>query len=318
MSSWGRFLLAVGLLCGGAYAAAYAFGISPGYCAHSRSYADAAPCYKYDVRGVKVDVLLAGDSSLLYAIRPSLVEQASGLTSYNYGLVGPAFSFNPQANIDHYLATNARPKFIVVYLSPWNSIEPYVITDPVWFPIALLTLRHGSWIDFLRLFRARPSAIVEIPPVIFRSTQLSSAAATKVRVQMESDGGHLDFSATLDRENQTLAGHCLNRDKPPAEPYAADNRQALTALRAHYAARGLPLYVYVAPTAVCDGQIDKVQTVYAGVADNLPVAVPDRYFARGQGGHSHVNAEGVVVASNLFANFLSDHKLSPKDRNLSQ
>jgi hypothetical protein len=311
VSSWERFLLTVTLVCGGAYALAYVFAISPGYCAYSRSYVDAAPCYKYDLRGIKVDALLVGDSALLYGIRQSLIEQANGISSYNYGMVGPSFTFDPQAVIDHYLATNARPRAIVVYLSPWSRLERHRITDLQWFPIAVLTLRHGSWTDFLRLILARPSAMVEIPPTIVRSIGLSALPATERRIKMEHDGGHFDYSATLGDDNLALPDDCqpFNR-KPPAYPYAANNRQAIAMLRAHYAALGLSLYVYIAPTAVCDGQIDDLRAVYAGVADNHPVALPNRYFADDTpfAIHSHVNAEGATAASTLLAHFLSEHR----------
>ncbi len=320
LSLYSRFLFGAGLVCGGAYAAAFAVGASPIYCAHSRSFADTAPCYKYDLRGMKADALLVGDSSLLYAIRPSLVEEATGVSSYNYGMVGPAFSFNPEAIIDHYLATNMRPKFIVVYISPWHRIERYAITDPVWFPIGLLTLRHGTWVDFLRLFRARPSAVVEIPPTILRSIQLSKASATAWRAKMEDDGGRLDYASELTVDNRSLAEHCADIVKPATYGYAADNRGEIAALRAHYAALGFPLYVYVAPTAACDGHIDTVRAVYDGVADNLPQALEDKYFASDTrtGGHSHVNADGAMAASRLLSDFLAAQRLSARSENLKQ
>jgi hypothetical protein len=316
VSTWWRFLLALGLTCGGGYAAIYVFGMSPSYCAHSRSYADAAPCYKYDVRRVNTAALLIGDSSLLYAIRPSLVEQESGVSSYNYGLVGPAFAFDPEAVIDHYLATNARPQIIVVYISPWTRIEPYVITDPVWFPIAVLTLQHGTWKDYLRLFRARPSAIAEIPPTIVRSVGLSSASGNKWRTQMSNDGGHLDYAATLYSEQQDLSGHCGQSVTLSAKSYAVINEMAISALRRHYETEGFSFYFYVAPTAKCDGKIDQLRAAYTGVADNLPMALPDKYFANEPSavGHVHVNADGVVAASNLFAAFLDiKHGLDSKN-----
>ena len=65
MSSSGRFVLTVVLMCVGTYALAYLFAISPAYCAFSRSFVDAAPCYKYDLRAIKADVLLVGDFGII-------------------------------------------------------------------------------------------------------------------------------------------------------------------------------------------------------------------------------------------------------------
>jgi hypothetical protein len=316
----GRFVLTVVLVCGGTYALVYLLAISPIYCAYSRSFVDAAPCYKYDLRAIKADVLLVGDSALLYGIRPSLVQQASsGISSYNYGMVGPSFTFDPQAIIDHYLATNSRPQAIVVYLSPWNRIERHRITDLQWFPLAVLTLRHGTLRDFFRLIRARPSAIVEVPPAIVRSIGLSTAPAKQRRLEMEQDGGHFNYSATLRDDNLALPADCAPAThRRPDYPYAADNKQAIAALRARYASQGIPLYVYIAPTASCDGEINEVRNIYAGVADNNPVALPDRYFADDTplANHSHLNGDGVVTASGLLADFLHQRKLKAQSQNV--
>jgi hypothetical protein len=310
VSSWARFLLVVATICGVAYCAAYAFGISPAYCMFTRNYADLAPCYKYDLRRVNADVLLVGDSSLLYGIRPSIVQQASQISTYNYGLVGPAISFDPQAVIDHYLATNARPRAIVLYISPWNQFELHRITDPQWFPLAALILRHGSWVDFFRLFLARPSAIVEIPPTIVRSTGFSSGPVRRRRDEMERDGGHFDYSATLTRDNFALSDDCKASTRTSALRYAADNRE-LASLRSHYAMLGIPLYIYVAPVAICDDRLDDVKSAYDGVSDNRPVALSNKYFANDSPSarHSHVNADGVQPVSQLLADFLSQQKL---------
>jgi hypothetical protein len=320
VSSSGRFVLTVALVCGGTYALAYLFAISPAYCAYSQSFVDAAPCYKYDLRGVKADVLLVGDSALLYGIRPSLVQQASGgISSYNYGMVGPSFTFDPEAIIDHYLATNSRPQSIVVYFSPWNRIERHRITDLQWFPLAVLTLRHGTLADFFRLIRARPSAIVEIPAAIIRSTGRSTTPAKQRRLDMEQDDGHLDYSATLRADNLALPADCAPASHKHTDyPYAADNKRAIAALRARYASRGIPVYVYIAPTALCDGEINEVRNIYAGVADNNPATLPDRYFADDTplANHSHVNGDGVVMASALLADFLHQQNLKAQSQNV--
>jgi hypothetical protein len=294
------------LLCGAAYGGLYSFAISPAFCAFSRSYADVAPCYKYDIRGVSADILLVGDSSLLYGIRPPIVERASHQSTYNYGMVGPAFSFDPLAVIDHYLATNRRPRAVVVYLSPWNRLALHKIIDPQWFPIAVLTLRHGPWLEFFRLLLARPSAFVEIPPTIVKSTGLSPGFMKQLRSAMERDGGWFDYSKTLTGDHVALADDCHRTDHSLGVAYAADNRDAFTELRSHYATLGLPVFFYVAPTAICDGHINETRSVYDGVADNLPAALSNRFFANDTPsiGHSHLNSDGVGPATELLADFL--------------
>jgi hypothetical protein len=300
-------LLAVAMVCLAGYSVLYGLTVSQALCGYTRSFAEIAPCYKFDVQGKSVDFLLVGDSALLYGVRPSLVEKASHFSSYNYGMQGPAFSFDPQAVIDRYLATNGRPKAIIVYLSPWNRVVRHELNDPQWFPLAVLTLRHQLWGNFFRLSLARPSAIVEIPQITVRSIGPSTASARKWRLQMEGDDGYFDYNSTLSAGQTALGTDCGPPKAYPPSPYAADNRKTLADLRSQYAAMGLPLYVYVAPTALCDGRIEEVWNMYRGVADNDPMALANRYFADDNplGRHSHPNQEGTEVASALLGDFLS-------------
>jgi hypothetical protein len=307
VSGWGWFLLVVAMVCLAGYSALYGLIVSPAFCTYTRSFAEIAPCYKFDVQGKNVDVLLVGDSALLYGVRPSFVEKASHVSSYNYGMQGPAFSFDPQVVVDRYLAANEKPKAIVVYLSPWNRIVRHELNDPQWFPLAVLTLRHQLWANFFRLLLARPPAVVEIPQIILKSIGLSRVSARNWRLKMANDDGYFDYASTLSPEQTALGADCGAPNAYPSNPYAADNRKTLGDLRSHYATIGLPVYIYVAPTAQCDGKIEDVRKMYRGLADNDPVALANEYFANDNplGRHSHQNKEGTDVASALLADFLS-------------
>jgi hypothetical protein len=293
----------------------YGLAVSKIFCSYSRSFAEVAPCYKFDVRGKNVDVLLVGDSALLYGVRPSILKSSTNISSYNYGMQGPAFSFDPQAVIDHYLVTNGKPRAVIVYFSPWNRMVRHELNDPQFFPLAILTLRHQVWSDFFYLLLARPSAVVEIPQIILNAINFSSIPTTNWRTQMENDDGYFNYASTLSAQQIALGDDCRMPNVQPLGPYAADNRKTLEELRSRYAALGLSLYIYVAPTALCDGQVDRVRSVYRGVADNDPVALPNKYFADDNplGRHAHVNAEGTEVVSALLANFLSRQALGARN-----
>jgi hypothetical protein len=309
VSTCARFLLTVALVCFGAYSIMYGLAVSQILCTYSRTFAEVAPCYKFDVHGKNVDVLLVGDSALLYGVRPSLVERGSHVSSYNYGMQGPSFSFDPQAVIDRYLAMNGKPQAVIVYFSPWNRVARHELNDPQWFPLAVLTLRHRIWADFFYLLRARPSAIVEIPQLVLRTISFSATPAKNWRMQMENDDGYFNYSSALSTEQRALSDDCRTPKVQPSSPYAADNRKTLEELRSRYATLGISLYIYVAPTALCDGQIEYVRSGYRGVADNDPVALPNKYFTDDNplARHSHVNEMGTEVASALLADFLSQH-----------
>ena len=186
-----RFLLSSLFICFAGYIGLSLVGGSPLYCAVTKSFADTSPCYKFSVRGQTADIVLVGDSSLLYAIRPKLVRSLTGRSVYNYGLVGPVFAFDPQSVIDHYLATNRRPRAIIAYVSPWDVVEPGRIHDPFWFPIGLAALQFPRVISFRQIVWTRPSALVELAPIIASSVGRDTSRPAALRADPELMHRHL-------------------------------------------------------------------------------------------------------------------------------
>ena len=309
-----RFIFIVLAICTVGYASLFLFGLSSAYCSVTKSAADVSPCYKFSVTDERADILLVGDSSLLYGIKPDIVELVANRSVYNFGIVGPTFAFDPQATIDTYLARNARPRAVIIYLSPWDIVEPTKINDPIWFPVGLTALQHGSFKDILRLVWARPSAIVELPPIILNSIGFSPQPAAKRREAMEKARGHFDYETMLNADNRTLT-ECPISLGPGEVPSAARSRHAFATLKRHYASQGIPIYIYAAPFARCGAQTAAVVSAYRGIADNVPTALPDPLFAREttHGKNVHVNREGVKVASQLLGQFIKTHQIgTPK------
>ena len=123
---------------------------------------------------------------------------------------------------------------------------------------------------------------------------------------MENAGGHFNYDATLTDANRRL-GPCRAEGTFGPAPQPAHSRIALAALKARMAARGLPLYVYIAPFARCGARIAAIKQAYRGLADNEPTPLPDPLFAYGGGkgmNSVHVNAEGAAAASALLGRFI--------------
>ena len=303
MRSGGFVALVLAIALGG-YAALLAAGRSPLYCTHSKSFFDTAPCFQPETTGVSTDTLLVGDSSLLYGIRPDLVAQAGGGSSWNLGMVGPSFSYLAPWLIDRYLRQNGKPKAIILYFAPWDVIADDRIVDPQWAPAAIALLRHGTLMEFARLVRHRPATIVELPPLLASGIGLGRGRADEDLAALKRQRGYLDYAA---RSKTPLAADCIPGSlKAPAYPPAADNQAALRALKARYAARGIKVFVYVAPFAKCDGHLDAVRRAYAGVADVAPVELDNRFFAADTplSNHVHASGEGVGVLSARLATFI--------------
>lgn len=297
-----RFICLVIGICVAAYGLLIGIGRSALYCHFSHNLFDAAPCFKSGMSGIGADVLLVGDSSLLYGVRPDLVAADGGGTTYNLGMIGPSFSYQVSALIDGYLAGNKRPRAIVLYFAPYEKISHDRIADPMWAPLGIYLLRHGSWGDIAHFLTIRPSAIVEMPPIILTGLTMPGPVIRQYAAQMQLSSGFVEYA----RGKLALPAGCqLGSFRPPA--YAlGDNSAALATLRRRYQAKGLPLFVYVAPIANCDNGIDAVRQAYKGVSDNLPMALPNENFADDVpvANHVHASSAGVATFSDALAKFI--------------
>ena len=299
-----RFVIIILAICLGGYAGLLGLGRSSFYCSHTHSFFDTAPCFQPEVRGQQADVLLVGDSSLLYGINPRLVQAAGGGSTYNLGMVGPSFGFRVGKLIDRYLANNARPKAIILYFAPWHLLSGNRVTDPQWAPLGIYLLRHGGIDDIAAYLRVNPSAIVELPPLLWNGMTQSGARTSVFRKELALNHGYLNYDrrGTL----RPLPDDCSPSTYDHRGMDVPDNRAALAALRQQYRARGIPLFVYIAPTAICDAQVAAVRQAYAGSADMIPQALPNRLFANDttRAEHVHASPEGVAVFSNNLAAFI--------------
>ena len=277
------------------------------YCSLTKSNADLSPCYKFLVKNQRADVLLVGDSALLYGVKPEIVERYAHRSSYNYGIVGPVFAFDPEKVINHYLETNARPMAVVVYLSPWDIVEPGHIDDHVWFPLGLQTMQHGNLADLLRLLRARPLALTELPQVVVQSVGFSLGRNDAARRLMEAERGRFNYGATIPAGRRRM-DHCALPAGTTKVPDTSATGKAMARLKAHYAQRGLPVFFYVAPFAGCGVDEGAVRRAYVGLADNRPTAIADGYFPpeTAKGPFVHVNDDGVEVVSRMLGQFIAD------------
>ena len=297
-----RFIVLFCAICVGGYALLIGVGRSPLYCRFSHNLFDTAPCFKQGMSGIKADVLLVGDSSLLYGVRPDIVAAEGGGTTYNLGMIGPSFAYQVADLIDGYLASNKRPRAIVLYFAPYERISHDRVADPMWAPLGVYLLRHGNWSAIAHFLAIRPSAIVEMPPIIVTGLTMPGPVLDGYVAEMRASGGYVDYA----RGNRALPADCQPGSfKRPA--YAlGDNREVLADLRQRYQARGIPLFVYVAPTAACDNGIDAVRQRYRGVSDNVPQALANEDFADDvpEANHVHPSSAGVVAFSKTLANFL--------------
>lgn len=307
--AYGRYITVVLAICVVGYVAAISFGRTAAYCALTVDYVDVAVCYKSLVKDQDAQVLLVGDSALLYGVKPSVVEAQSGRTAYNYGMVGGVFAFDPDSVIDRYLARNRAPRAVIVYLSPWDRVRPGEIEDWFWFPVALQIMQHGQVADFAKLLRARPMALFDLPQLIVRTTGLSKERNAALRADMDAARGHFDYARMVAAWPQTIGCRDLFDSGPVAD--TGQTRVEFARLRARYAAKGIPVYVYAAPFARCGAKVAQVQAAFQGVSDNVPTPLSDELFIdeRAPGESVHVNKPGQDVVSRMLGDFIVRHHI---------
>lgn len=308
-----RFLSIVAVICFGAYSGLLLLGMSRPYCEFSTSF-DISACYKFDVHDQTADILLVGDSALLYGIQPKIVAAITHKSAYNYGIIGEMFSFDPDAVIERYIEKNRKPRAIIAYIGPWDLIEPGRIIDPRYFPVAAAALQHPHVVSLADLLVARPSAIVELPQII--GTGLSFSHRRQIlgwRTSMEAELGFVDYAHEIPLEDRQF-GECPRKWKDESIPDASASRPALEKLKARYAAQGIEFFVYVAPFARCHTNERQIQTRYRGIADNRITALDDSLFVvereSGLGGQVHVNAAGSTVVSEMLGQFILSHRIA--------
>lgn len=304
--SHSRYVIIVLCMCAIAYGALFFLVSSPLYCKISTSYGDLSPCTKFRTAGKDAQVLLVGDSSLLYGVRPAVVQAVAGETVYNDGVVGGLFPFNPIGVIDNYLRHNRRPRAIVVYLSPTAVLDPGTIHDRVWFPLGLAALHSSGVVSWNDVLRNRPMALFELPAIAFANIGFSTARNRQRVAAIEAAAGFFDYSAVVPDRRRQINVCTDNADKWQLTPDI--DRAEIDRIKTHYAASGLPIYFYLAPFSHCGTDTARTFAAYAGLADNRPAVLDDALFVN-DGMHVHVNAAGSQIASQMLGQFIRDRRI---------
>jgi hypothetical protein len=99
----------------------------------------------FQMRGRECDVLVFGDSTAMTGINPDVVERNTGFKTCNISVTNSVLAVTHNLTLNRYLAHNARPRVLLIQLSP-DGFEP---ESNSWrqtvYPEGLLELlRHGS------------------------------------------------------------------------------------------------------------------------------------------------------------------------------
>ena len=276
------------------------------YCRHSKLFWNGTDCFKYGLHGNNADIVLIGDSSLVFGVRPDVIKRQTGLTAFNLGLPAGAVLFFPDLLLDRYLAMNRTPEIVVIYASPWTFTDNPAGLQHLMDDALRFTIRHGSPLQVLRVFYQDPAWIIRFPALAveqgeWRHMTLSGEVPQHMSDELRRGNGWLSYRDMSDPETVpvSLRDDCLLQAKPLADP----DQKKINRIRTKYGRLGIKVFFYVAPVPSCDQTYQDIVSKYAGVADSPPRTLPSTDFIDDDW-RVHLDAIGATEATEQLVNFL--------------
>jgi hypothetical protein len=283
------------------------------FLAHSSNISQIISSFKFaNLSDINADIVFVGDSTAVVGVDPGIVDDVTGLTSYNLSLTVGSFIAVGDIILERYLAQNRPPKFIVLYIGPWTTP-----TRPEWMVGKAFALQYPSWeatfavVNFARdreaigYFARFPG---QLPALLRWSASqfwrgYDSGPAKQVRI----DGALAQYQGWIPLETG-VAGLPSVRGIPDGcrlAPYDAEpDAKFIGDFRRKYETRQTKVLVVVSPIPDCDESLAQLRRAYRGIADLLPRALPHRYFADDQPRHNHLLEEGSEVNSEQIGEYI--------------
>ncbi|WP_428393897.1 hypothetical protein [Lichenicoccus sp.] len=284
------------------------------YCTHTRVFWNPMDCVKFGLHGKAADIVFVGDSSLVFGVRPNLIQDGLRMSALNLGQPAGAMIFFPGMLLDHYLAHNARPRLIVLYVGPWTLVQDQKGISHLWDDGARVAIRHGSAAQLADVFAPDPRRLLRVPILFLQQGlqqfSLSEAWWHAASAELRDEGGWFAIwrpgrPFSIERPGgphpvpPTLASGCALAAKPVGQPDRAQIRH----FRARYQRDGTRVIVYVAPVPRCDASHPAIVAAYTDVSDNRPRTLPSADFID-DGWRVHVTREGARQATAQVIAFL--------------
>lgn len=250
---------------------------------------------RFTVRGQASDILIIGDSSALSGVIPDEFRKLSaGMTAYNLALVGYSGEPSYRLAMKAYLAANAPPRAVILYIAASN---PTNNATAFGYERTVTLLRHATAKELLAYLLHRPASFFSV------SNELMNRV---FKLAFDVKGGYFNkISNSLDAQN----GY-MNFDEPPLSTDCSLNNtisKADTSYidRLRREAGGAKLFVYIAPSPECQNAIEQYRDVFRGIIDNQIQTLPSGLFRDAV----HPTKSGALETTRLFAEWAKSRKL---------
>ena len=257
----------------------------------------------FNMRDRDCDVLVFGDSTAMTGIDPEVVESQTGFHTCNIAVTNAVLAVTGNLTLDHFLAANARPRVLLVQLSP-DGFQPenQAWRQTIYAEGMLELLRHGSPRQARRLLLTHPQESISFAGYAAGFTAWYAIKdiwfhATRLRPEEDTVIVRNGFFTPPSPARTSCS-------PAPASTVAAPNtfsRTLVSSLRATYADRAGLVLVNVAPIPACDPNLAAYASQLNGVTSNSLLSLPIGLFNDGR----HYTARGSEVVSTLIARELN-------------
>jgi len=258
----------------------------------------------FDMRHRNCDVLIYGDSTAMTGIDPDVVSRNTGFKTCNIAVTNAVLAVTGNLTLDHYLQQNARPKVLLIQLSPDDFQQENRVWNHTIYAEGLLEqLRHGTPAESRRVLLTHPheavsfagyaagfSAYYALKDVWYRATHLRPE---EDRVQVRN--GFFTPPAPA-------RTYCDSAAKLNAASGGTFPRMLADEFRRAYSPRSEVVLVDVAPIPSCDDNLAAYADELDGVTSNSLQALPIELFNDGR----HYTARGSRVVSNMVASQVNE------------
>ena len=259
----------------------------------------------FDMHDRDCDVLIFGDSTAMTGIDPQRVERETGFKTCNIAVTNAVLAVTHTMTLDHFLAHNARPRVLLIQLSP-DGFQPESSSwSATIYPEGMLELlRHGDPTETRRMLLHHPQEAIAFAGYSAGFTLYAAIKAiwyhlTSIRSDEDSVTIHNGFFTPPSPARQSCEPSVALSNPGVGGEYA---RHLVEQYQRSYADASRVVLVNVAPIPSCDRNLAVFSSQLNGVTSNSLLPLPVTLFNDTR----HYTADGSALVSRLVSEELNE------------
>jgi hypothetical protein len=270
----------------------------------------------FNMRDRNCDVLIFGDSTAMTGIDPDVIERNTGFKTCNIAVTNSVLAVTHNLTLNRYLANNAKPRVLLVQLSPDGFQPESNAWNQTVYPEGMLELlRHGSPAESRHVLLTHPQEAIAFAGYaagfslysVFKDIWFH---ATNMRPEEDTVTIHNGFFTPPSPASTSCEPGATFSNPRAGGGYP---RTVVGEYENDYADRSGIVLVNVAPIPSCDKNLADFSTELNGVTSNSLLPLPVTLFNDPR----HYTAVGSAVVSRLVAqelNAVAQHNPQIDDR----